>query len=153
MSREKTDVRENRDLQTREANSRKKLWQPADLLPAPTPIEGYTFRWVRKSMLGTSDPTNVSRSFREGWEPCRLEDHPELALNVDNDAKNSGMVEVGGLILCKTPTELVEQRTAYYQNNDRSQIESVDSALMRENDSRMPLFKESKTSVTFGRGS
>jgi len=146
-------VRETRDLQTRDTASRKKLWQPADLLPAPSPREGQEYRWIRKSIMGQSDPTNTSRSFREGWEPCRLEDHPELALSVDGDAKNSGLVEVGGLILCSMPTEMVIARNAYYQNHTDAQMQSVDSSLMRENDPRMPLFKDSKTSVTFGRGS
>ena len=146
-------ARETREMQTRETTSRKKLWQPADLLPTPNAQEGYEFRWIRKSMMGQSDPTNTSRSFREGWEPCRLDDHPELALSVDNDAKTSGIVEVGGLILCKMPVEMVLARNAYYSNNAAAQLESVDNNLMRENDSRMPLFKEAKSTVSFGRGS
>jgi hypothetical protein len=146
-------ARDTRDLQNREATSRKKLWQPADLLPAPTPQEGYEFRWIRKSMMGQSDPTNTSRSFREGWEPCHLTDHPELALSVDVDAKNSGIVEVGGLILCKMPVEMVLARNSYYLNNAAAQLESVDNNLMRENDSRMPMFKEARSTVSFGRGS
>jgi hypothetical protein len=146
-------ARDSREMQTRETTSRKKLWQPADLLPAPTPQEGYEFRWIRKSMMGQSDPTNTSRSFREGWEPCRLDDHPELALSVDVDAKSSGIVEVGGLILCKMPVEMVLARNSYYQNNAAEQLESVDNNLMRENDSRMPMFKEAKSTVSFGRGS
>jgi hypothetical protein len=146
-------TRDNRDLLSRENTSRKKLWQPADLLPAPNPVEGYEFRWVRKSTMGKSDPTNTSRSFREGWEPCNLADHPELAFSVDADAKNSGMVEVGGLILCKLPVEMVAARNAYYQNRTQAQLDSVDSRLMRENDQRMPLFRDSKSQVTFGPGS
>ena len=146
-------ARETREMQTRETTSRKKLWQPADLLPTPNAQEGYEFRWIRKSMMGQSDPTNTSRSFREGWEPCRLDDHPELALSVDNDAKTSGIVEVGGLILCKMPVEMVLARNAYYSNNAAAQLESVDNNLMRENDSRMPLFKEAKSTVSLGRGS
>jgi len=146
-------TRTNREMQTRDIDSRKKLWQPADLLPTPNPQEGYEFRWVRKSTTGQADPTNTSRSFREGWEPCRLEDHPELALSVDVDAKNSGIVEVGGLILCKMPAEMVIARNAYYNKHTAAQMESVDSGLMRENDPRMPLFKDSKSSVSFGRGS
>ncbi len=141
-----------RELQNRETDSRPKLWQPADLLPAPTPQPGFEFRWVRKSMLGVDDPTNTSRSFREGWEPCRLEDHPELALSVDRDAKNSGLVEVGGLILCKMPEEMALARSAHYQNAAQHQQDAVDNNLMRENDPRMPLFKDSKSSVSFGRG-
>lgn len=146
-------TRTPRDLQTRESDSRKKLWQPADLLPAPTPQEGYTFRWIRKAIMGDSDPTNTSRSFREGWEPCRLEDHPELALSVDAGVENSGLIEIGGLLLCKIPTEMAEQRSAYYRSHSEAQVQSVDANLMRESDPRMPLFKDSKSSVSFGRGS
>jgi len=72
---------------------------------------------------------------------------------VDVDAKNSGIVEVGGLILCKMPAEMVIARNAYYNKHTAAQMESVDSGLMRENDPRMPLFKDSKSSVSFGRGS
>jgi hypothetical protein len=144
--------RQGRELETRDQTARKKMWQPADLLPNPTPVEGYEFRYVRKSMMGQDDPTNTSRSFREGWEPCRLEDHPELRLSIDPGTENSGMVEIGGLILCKMPEEMVAQRRAHYRQRSEAAEESVDAALMRENDSRMPLFKERKSSVSFGRG-
>jgi hypothetical protein len=142
----------SRELETREQTARKKQWAPANLLPEPTPQEGVSFRWVRKSMVGKSDPTNFSRKVREGWETCRLEDHPELALHVDGDAAASGLVEIGGLLLCKMPTEMVEQRNAYYNRTSQAQIESVDNNFMRENDPRMPLYNERKTSVSFGRG-
>jgi len=59
---------------------------------------------------------------------------------------------VGGLMLCKTPVEFVEQRDAYYRQMADSQMNSVDNTYMRENDPRMPLFKERSTKVTFGRG-
>ena len=142
----------SRELETREQTARKKQWAPANLLPEPTPQEGVSFRWVRKSMVGKADPTNFSRKVREGWETCRLEDHPELALHVDGDAAASGLVEIGGLLLCKMPTEMVEQRNAYYNRTSQAQIESVENNFMRENDPRMPLYNERKTSVSFGRG-
>ena len=141
-----------REQSTREETARKKAWAPANLLPDPTPEDGYKFRYVRKSMLGTNDPTNFSRKSREGWEPCRLEDHPELALMVDKEAQASGLVEIGGLILCKIPTEFVDQRTAYTNNRNKAQMESVDNSFMRENDPRMPLFSDKKSTTSFGKG-
>ena len=143
----------SRTTQTREAETRKKQWAPANLLPEPTPQEGVKFRWIRRSMLGVTDPTNFSRKSREGWEPCRLEDHPELALDVDNDARASGLVEIGGLILCRIPDEFIAQRNDYHRRKASSQMESVDNNLMRENDPRMPLFHDRKSQVTFGNGS
>jgi hypothetical protein len=62
-------------------------------------------------------------------------------------------IEVGGLLLCKTPIEFTEQRDAYYRNIAGSQMESVDNNFMRENDPRMPLFQERKSEVkSFGKG-
>lgn len=141
-----------REFESREQTARKQAWAPASLLPDPLPQDGYTFRYVRKSMLGVNDPTNFSRKNREGWEPCRLEDHPELSLLVDKDAEASGLVEIGGLILCKMPTEFVDQRTQYINNHNKAQMESVDNSFMRENDPRMPLFSDRKSGVSFGRG-
>ena len=144
--------RGNRDVEKREASTRPTVWKPADLLPEPTRQEGWEYKWIRKSVLGVSDPTNMSRSMREGWEPCRLEDHPEMHLAVDNEAKNSGLIEVGGLILCKIPQDMFNQRQEYYQKQAQGQMESVDAQVERENDPRMPLFKERNSKVTFGRG-
>jgi hypothetical protein len=93
----------SRGSQDRESTARPMMWKPAALLPDPDRQEGWEYKWIRKSIMGVSDPTNMSRSLREGWEPCRLEDHPELMLAVDGDAKNSGLIEVGGLVLCKIP--------------------------------------------------
>ena len=68
-------------------------------------MDGYKFRWVRTAINGQSDVRNVSVRRREGWEPCRAEDHPELALSLDDSSKQSGNVEIGGLMLCKAPVE------------------------------------------------
>jgi hypothetical protein len=59
---------------------------------------------------------------------------------------------MGGLMLCKAPIEMVEERNAYYNQQADAQIRSVDNNLMRENDPRMPLFNERNSKVTFGKG-
>jgi hypothetical protein len=90
---------------------------------------------------------------RQGWEPVRAEDYPELCVHSDRDVNYSDNVVIGGLMLCKNTTELVQQRRAHYANQSRSQMEAVDNNWMRENDARMPLLKpERKTQVTFGTG-
>jgi hypothetical protein len=61
-------------------------------------------------------------------------------------------VVIGGLMLCKAPKELVEERNEYFAEQSKAQISSVDNNLMRENDPRMPLFNDRKTKVTFGNG-
>ena len=119
---------------------------------ALTRQEGWEYKWIRKAIMGIADPTNMSKSLREGWEPCRLEDHAEMMLAVDGDAKNSGLIEVGGLVLCKIPLEMFNQRQDYYMKQAQGQMESVDAQVDRENDKRMPIFNERQTKVTFGSG-
>ena len=148
-----TQKRTPRALETREHDVRPQTWKPASTLPVPLEQDGYKFRWIRRSMLGQEDPTNVSKKRREGWEPVRAEDHPEMVLFLDQSAKDSGLVEVGGLILCKMPAEMVQQRNQYYGNAAQQQADAVDNNFMRENDPRMPLFRERNSKVTFGSGS
>jgi hypothetical protein len=146
------ESRVNRELDSRAKDERPRSWAPPTLLPDPTPEAGYTYRWIRVSTLGQADPRNVSSKIREGWEPVRAVDHPEISMYLDNDnARFKDNVVVGGLLLCKTPTEMVDQRNAYYQQQAEAQIRSVDNHFMRENDPRMPLFSERKTTVSFGR--
>lgn len=143
-----------RDLNTRAQAERPRTWLPPQLLPDPNPEEGYVFRWIRISTLGANDPMNVSSKLREGWEPVKASEHPEIQLmGVSGEGRFADSIQIGGLILCKTPKELSEQRDAYYRRQAEGQMESVDNSLMRQNDPRMPLFKERRTEVKFGRGS
>ena len=147
------ETRVNRELDTRAKDERPRSWAPPTLLPDPDPEAGYKFRWVRVSTMGQADPRNVSSKLREGWEPVRAADHPEISSYLDNDNERyKDNIVVGGLMLCKTPTEMVDQRNAFYQNQAEAQMRSVDNNFMRENDPRMPLFAERKTTVSFGRG-
>lgn len=141
-----------RDLDNREATKRTQTWKQPETLPAPTPQPGWVFRWIRTSMIGQQDPTNVSAKFREGWEPVKSEDHPELMYMADPNTRFKGNVEIGGLLLCKAPEEIMKQREEYYSKQAKSQIESVDNNFLRQNDARMPLFSEKRSTSSFGRG-
>ena len=148
ISRDGTQERTPRNLQTRESSARSMEYVPPSTLPDPTPQPGWSFRWIATSVLNQAMPQNVSRKSREGWEPVKAADHPELMLAGDKN----GNVELGGLMLCKMPTELVQSRNNYYQRQNKSQMESVDNNFMRNSDPRMPLFSERKSSTTRGVG-
>jgi len=143
-----------RELESRDASARPVAqWAPPQLLPSPDERPGWTHRWVRTSTLGAADPMNVSSKRREGFEPVKAEDYPELMAHASLDGQFKGSIEIGGLVLCRAPKEFMEQRAAHYEKLASSQMESVDNTYMRENDPRMPLFKERSTKVTFGKGS
>jgi hypothetical protein len=142
-----------RDLDTRAKMERPKQWMPPELLPSPNPEDGYEFRWIRISTLGTADPGHISAKLREGWEPVKASEHPEIQIMATGDKPRfPDSIEIGGLLLCKTPKEFVDQRNGYYQRQTDGQMQSVDNAFMRENDPRMPVFKERRSEVKFGRG-
>jgi hypothetical protein len=146
------DNRINREHTTREKTVRNKAWQRPEVLPSPNPEPGYEFHWVRVSTQGQVDATNVSSKLREGWEPVKATDHPEITMvTIENDRFKDNIV-IGGLMLCKAPSEMVDERNDYYTQQSKAQMQSVDNNLMRENDPRMPLFNERKTKVTFGNG-
>jgi len=141
------ETRTPRELETREKQTRY-VYKPSSALPDPTPEPGWAFRWVATHILGQADPTNVSRKRRDGWEPVRSEDHPELMLS----ATPSGNVEIGGLMLCKMPEAKLAAMSEYYDNANKAQSEAVDNNFLRQNDPRMPLFAERKSNVTRGAG-
>jgi len=142
-----------RDVQTRAMDERPKQWTPPELLPEPDKQPGYAYRWVRISLLNTADPRNISGKLREGWEPVKIEEQPKFKLLVDSSSKFPDGIEIGGLLLCKTPVELVKQRNEYYAKQSKSQTDAVDNNFMRQSDARMPLFNERKSTSSFGKGS
>ena len=149
----KTQNRLARELDSRQVMQRPEAWRPPEALPSPDHRPGWAHRWVRISTLGNADPSNISSKLREGYEPCKAEDYPELMMHATTEGRFKGNVEVGGLLLCRIPEEFLKQRMEYYSNQNKAQMDSVDNNFLRESDPRMPLFSEKKTKVTFGSGS
>jgi hypothetical protein len=135
-----------RDLVSRDKSARA-VYVPPSSLPDPTPEPGWTYRYIATHINGRANP-NYSLRMREGWVPVKAVDHPELMLETDAN----GNVEHGGLILCKMPEEKAQARNEYYQKQSEQNVEAVDNTFMRQNDPRMPLFNERKSTTSFGKG-
>lgn len=146
------DNRITRELEARALQQRPKQWAPAELLPEPDKEAGYAYRWIRVASLNQADPRNLSAKLREGWEPVKVEEQPKFQLLIDPNSRFKDNIEIGGLLLCKTPTEFIQQRNAHYAKQTQAQTDAVDNSLMRQSDPRMPLFKERKSSTSFGKG-
>ena len=151
-------VRSPRESEDREVEQRVESWENPSNLPNPTPQPGWVFRWIRTSLLGNADNPNVSKKFREGWQPCRSEDHPELHIHMmdyKSEWADKGNIEIGGQLLCKMPKEKAEARDAYFQDVAKNQMESVDNVYFKDQDSRMATKQvfERKSKTTFGKDS
>jgi hypothetical protein len=92
---------------------------------------------------------NISKSRREGFEPVKAEDYPELMTHASIDGQFKGSIEIGGLVLCRAPREMMEQRAKYYSNMAEAQMESVDNTYLQEQDRRMKKFSDRETQVVF----
>jgi len=145
--------RKPREIETRQQSVRTEAWKPPELLPEPDKQAGFAYRWIRVSTLNSADPRNLSAKLREGWEPVRAEEQPKFQLLIDPNSRFKDNIEIGGLLLCKTPDEFVDQRNKHYQKQAENQMDAVDSSLLRQSDPRMPLFSERKSTTTFGKGS
>ena len=145
--------RKPREIETRQQSVRPESWKPPELLPEPDKQAGFAYRWIRVSTLNNADPRNLSAKLREGWEPVRAEEQPKFQLLIDPNSRFKDNIEIGGLLLCKTPDEFVRQRNEYYKIQGDQQMEAVDNTLMRQSDPRMPLFNERKMTSSFGKGS
>ena len=142
-----------RELDSRKVAARPEAWRPPETLPTPDDRPGWKHRWVRVSMMGQPDGQNVSAKFREGYEACKIDEYPEMMHLASQDSRFKGNIEIGGLLLCRIPEEFLKQRAAYYESQNKAQVDSVDNNFLRENDPRMPLFADKKSRVTFGSGS
>ena len=143
------DNRKDRDI---EARKETREWKPPSLLPEIKQEPGWAYRWVRVSLANEADNLNVSSRMREGWEPVKHSDHPEVNLPVNPNSSFGDSIEIGGLLLCKMPQEMVDQRNEYYRDKAKAQEQAVDNNLMRQNDPRMPLFSHKKSNSSFGKG-
>jgi hypothetical protein len=141
-----------RELETRTTYERPTAWAQPELLPEPDKQAGFNYRWIRVATLNQADPRNLSAKMREGWEPVRIEEQPQFQLLVDPSSRYKDNIEIGGLLLCKTPSEFVEQRNNHYAAQTEAQMVAVDNTLMRQSDPRMPIFNEKKSTTSFGKG-
>ena len=141
-----------RELENRSEVERPKSWQPASALPEPDKQPGYSYRWIRVASLGQPDAKNVSAKLREGWEPVRIEEQPKFKFLTDANSRFKDNIEIAGLLLCKIPSEFMDQRKEYFSKATKDNMAAVDSNFMRESDARMPLFNEKRSTTSFGKG-
>lgn len=146
--------RTSRSASSRDKVSRRTPWKPPSALDAPPAPTGFKHRWIRESVLGQDDKSNVSKRVREGSEPVRAEEYPDFDAPTIQDGLHAGVIGVGGLILARIPEETVNERKEYYDGLTADAMRAVDSDLMRESDPAMPMSKPQRSSkITFGKGS
>ena len=147
-------IRTSRESSTRSKEERKVDWAPSSSLDAPPAPKGYAHRWIRTSVQGFDDTSNVSRKLREGWEFVRADtiiselgknDYPTIS-----EGAHQGLIGIGGLVLGRIPLEILKSREAYFDKITQDRAEAVDNDLMKEQHPDMPINIDRQSRVTVG---
>ena len=144
------EKRASRASQTREKETRKKVWTPPSSLDAPPAPAGFRHRWVRAESMGFQDTKNVAGRLRSGYELVRSDEYPDSDYPVIEDGKYKGVIGVGGLVLTRVPEEIAKSRAQYYADQGREQDQAVENDLLKEQHPSMPINQDRQTRVTFG---
>ena len=146
----KNDKKVSRASQTREKETRKKVWTPPSALDAPPAPTGFRHRWLRAESLGFVDTKNIAGRVRSGYELVRADEYPDSDYPQVEDGKYKGVIGVGGLVLARVPEEIAQQRTDHYAKQHNEKIEAMDNDLMKEQHPSMPIDIDRQSRVTFG---
>jgi hypothetical protein len=89
---------------------------------------------------------------REGWELVRKEEYPDFEAPTIDDGKYEGVFGVGGLLLARIPTEVVDERSSYFKRQNVDAMQAVDNDLFKENQHHSMSIQnpERQSRVTFG---
>ena len=152
---------ETRSSQLRENNTQEEEWtfEEPNALAIPDHVqarfdsEGMALRWIRISIKGTDDISNVGKKLQEGWVFVTPDEVPEMSITsfVREDGRYQGTVCRGDLALAKMPAGKVSAKRKFYENKADNMMQAVNAQLMSSSDSRMPISNNSKTTVTKGR--
>ncbi len=143
-----TAPRAPRSLETRENSERKRSWTQPSVLPDIPARPGWVHKWVRTDTYGVADKTNYAKRLREGWEPVDIADYPELQSYAGG--AEHGRIEVGGLIACRMPAEMVKERSDHYLGTARQAESSAEEHFMRDQHELVKKFNENSRKVMFG---
>ena len=156
-----TTRNEARSNTQREANTREEefIFEEPDALAIPPEVEarfesdGMSLRWLRISVKGQDDISNVGKKQQQGWVFVTPDEVPELAITsfVKEDGRYTGTVCRGDLALAKIPSNRVTARRKYYEDKSNTMMDAVNAQLMKGNNSRMPITNSSKSVITKGR--
>jgi hypothetical protein len=146
-------AREVRKFRSKEELRKLAGVEEGTLPPLPVTSDGFVYRWLRVAIRGEDDIQNISRRMREGWAFVKPSELPaEFAnLPIRDYGKMNGIVGIDDVALGKLPRNVAEARQELVELQAAEMAQAVDADLMRNNDTRMPISNESKSTVRRGR--
>lgn len=152
-TRVKSRTEETRDMETREEEY---TFTEPNALEIPEAVlnryteQGMVLRWIRVAIRGQDDIANVGKKTQTGWKFILPTEVPEMASTsfVREGGRYNGTVCRGDLALAKLPKQRYVARQKFYEKKAGDLMDAVNSQLMRNNNSRMPISNTSKSTQT-----
>ena len=95
---ETAKTRASRDSETHDKKARRRPWRPVRKLETPPSPPGYTYRWIRESMLGQEDRANVSSKVQGRLGAGKRTDlPPEWELPTMDSGRHAGVIYNEGI--------------------------------------------------------
>ena len=153
---------ESRSSQERESQTREETtytFEEEDALTISEEVtsrfknQGMVLRWIRIQIRGADDYQNVGKRQRDGWVFVTPDEVPEMSTSsiVKEGGRYAGTVVRGDVALAKMPEGRAIARREHYENKANELMNAVNSQLMSNNDSRMPIYNNSKSTVSRGK--
>ena len=157
MARTESRTSQERENQTRD--NEEYTFEEEDYLAIPEEVkerflnQGMVLRWIRIQIRGNDDYQNVGKRQRDGWVFVTPDEVPELSTSsiVKENGRYAGTVVRGDVALAKMPEGRAIARREHYENKANELMNAVNSQLMSNSDSRMPIYNNSKSTVTRGK--
>ena len=116
---------------------------------------GYVQRWVRTSVKGTEDQSNVFKKLNKGWKPRPLTTVPKGQYVMHVDFNGTDVIGIHGMILMERPKELHDRQRRMVQEQTNLQMSAVKQNMYKIHDPASgltrPEFTEERTKISRGR--
>lgn len=96
-----------------------------DEFAAPTPPDGWSYEWKRKTVMGQEDPAYMIHLARVGWEPVPTKRHPEM---MPHNGSHS-IIERKGMVLMQRPAVITEEAREIELRRARGQVVAKEAQL------------------------
>jgi hypothetical protein len=124
-------------------------WVRPATLPHIPARAGFVQRWIRVSVRGEADATNISSKMREGWQPRKVDTLPKnMIMPTISQGTYAGCIGVGGNILCEMPKARNDQRNAHYRKRNEAKTAAINNELAQVSSHGHPGFGPIKRAQT-----
>jgi hypothetical protein len=100
-----------------------------EMIPAR---EGFVQRWVRTTVKGNEDQSNVMKKYNKGWRPRTLDTVPKGQYVMNLDFNGQQVIGIHGMILMERPIGLHNRQKAQIDEQNRLQQMAVKHNLYKD---------------------